>query len=157
MIFETNLLRAAPLPERPDWIVIIGETTARVFYMRGDKLVFIKELISRKAAAEALRPVVHPIVTGRDGRRYRTVTSKSSARLNASVFCKELAGYLDQACARDFDRLVIIAAPGAMIWIKASMTPDVQMRVLAESAIDMTHLSGRDLEKHIEAIYPVKD
>ncbi|HYD19407.1 MAG TPA: host attachment protein [Patescibacteria group bacterium] len=157
MIFESTPLRPDPIPERPNWILIAGDCTARVFYRRGEALVFVKEVFSRKSTSEDIRPVTNPVVTGGDGRRYRIVNSKANARRDAAVFCKELAAYLERAAQQEFDRLVLVAGPEVLIWLKASISPQVQERLLADIAIDMTSFSGRELEKQVAAVLPRED
>lgn len=153
MIFETTPLRTDPLPERPDWIVIAGESSARVFYRPGDRLIFIKELFSRKAAHDDIKPSANQSVMDTDGRRYKIVKSQSSVQREAATFCRELAAYLDAAREKDFGQLVLVAAPVLLTWIKASLSPETLERLLGEAEIDLTQSSGRELEKHVAALF----
>ena len=156
MIFETTLLRADPLPERPDWILIAGENSARVFYRPGNALVFIKELFSRKGVYEDIKPTENQTVMDIDGRRYKMVRSQASMRRDVDLFCRSLASYLDAAREKEFGQLVIVAAPVLLIWIKASLSPETLERLAGEAEVDLTQLSGRELEKYVDTAFHVQ-
>lgn len=153
MIFETTPLRADPLPERPDWILIAGESSARLFYRPDDKLIFIKELFSRRAAQEEIKPAESQ--TGMDvtGRRYKIVKSPAIKQRNAAEFCRELASYLDTAREKDFGRLVLVAAPVLLAWIRASLSPETIERIMGEAEVDLTQSSAREMEKHVASLF----
>jgi protein required for attachment to host cells len=153
MIFETTPLRGDLLPERPDWVLIAGEGSARIFYRPADSLIFIKELFSSDAVQEEIKTTQTSAVMDTSGRRYKIVKSQSSKQREAALFCRELAAYLDAAREKDFGRLVLVAAPVLLTWIKASLSPKTLKRLLGEAEIDLTQSSGRELEKHVAALF----
>lgn len=67
-------------------------------------------------------------------------------------FLRTVASFLEEgAVAKEYDRLVLVAAPKALGDLRSMMAPHAAALVTRELDKDLVHLSQPDLEKHLLA------
>lgn len=90
------------------------------------------------------------------GRPFAVETRADWHRQAKENFLKSMADVLKEgAKARAFDRLVLVAPPQALGDLRAALAGRVQKMVVAEINKDLTHLSLKDLEKHLVEVVPL--
>ena len=68
-------------------------------------------------------------------------------------FAHDLASLLSEAGVRgDYDRLVLVAPPKTLGSLRQGLGKAASDRVTGELANDLTHLSERDLPKHLDSL-----
>lgn len=90
------------------------------------------------------------------GQPFAVETHADWHRQAKEKFLKSMADVLKEgAKARAFDRLVLVAPPQALGDLRAALAGKIEKMVVAEINKDLTHLSLRDLEKHLAEVVPV--
>ena len=68
-------------------------------------------------------------------------------------FAEQLADQLHQYVeAKDFDRLVLVAPPTMLGYLRKSLGSDVTAKLIAEVDKDLTKVPNEDLATHLQAV-----
>jgi protein required for attachment to host cells len=146
------------MPAQKTWIAVANGSHARVFLAHlGDQRL---ELVHEMASDEA-RQRSSEIASDRPG-RYRDNGPQQRSAIDPSTdpqrhakreFAQDVADWLDQAALEGrFDRLVLVAAPGALGNIRSAMSPHSVDRVWRELDKDLTNLDVQALEGRFDEL-----
>lgn len=143
------------------WIVIADGSRARV--VRNDGVgKGIKPALTYEFAAP--HPKRHKVESDRPGRfldrggagKHAITPRTDHYAMRKRLFTKSVAASIDNAASRKyFDRLILIAPPATLGYLRASLSGSTRERVKAELAKDLTHVPMRLLNKHLAAILAV--
>jgi protein required for attachment to host cells len=137
------------------WIVVADASRARVFSIgENEAWVLERELEHPKSRAKA-----SDLTTDAPGRVQQSFSGghrpamsdrTDPKEVEAEVFARELADFLEQGCNHNrFDRLVIVAPPHFLGVLRKTINGQVEKRVHLSIDKDYTQLSARDLPKHV--------
>lgn len=138
------------------WVLVADGATAKVFAHDADGLTPVKGLIF---AADHLR--AHDINADREGRSFSSVGSGLSAyepktdpvEHREANFVKSVAAELEERFRRkEFDRLVIAAAPTALGDLRPHLSKELQATVVAELPKDLTKSPTPKLEQQLKDV-----
>ena len=139
----------------PVWVVVADKARARIF-----------SAASARSALEEKEVFLNPedrvperdLVTDRPGRAHSSVGNQRSAMSGevdaktheAQMFAKEVAERLAKARVnREYDRLVLVAAPAFLGMLREKLDPQVLATVALSLDKDLTHLAARELREHL--------
>ena len=155
MLAESTHLFQDTMPEQADWVIVIGDVDARIYFRKDGEVLFYKNLFTSETVDEEVKPAAR-VVQGADGRRYRTIAAPATAQRRSRRFVSEACEYLNRMAGKSFSRLMIVAGPATMAAVKACISPHLQSYIHAIAERDIGQLSARQLEGEVLSLFPAK-
>lgn len=147
-----------PVPKQTLWVLVADGGRARILVNSGVG----KGL--HPASGEAFgidNPPTREQGTDRPGRTFDSAGSGRHAmeprvdwhRFEKVKFSREIAQRLDRAALDGaFDRLILIAPPATLGDLRSALDGKTRQKVVGEIAKDLTQLSDRDIEGHLDGV-----
>ncbi len=142
------------------WILIADGAQARVFEFKGPgKPLNLIEGGEFHHINEPSRKLVSTkqgrVFNSPDAMRHAMEFPTDPHEYEKQKFMQELAHFLEERAIKGhFDRLVLVAPPKSLGYIRASLKTHSSSKVYRELAKDLTSLKTQDLPKHLEEILP---
>lgn len=140
------------------WVLIADGARARVLEHKGPGKG-LREVRGLEFSDEHLRS--GDIMADRPGRSFSSSGHDRSAMepktdpidKREADFVAKLAEVLDKKLSEGaFDRLILTAAPHALGDLRKVLTPQLQAKVAAELAKDLTKIPNQDIIKHLDGL-----
>lgn len=143
------------------WILVADGAYARILENRGPR-TGLKQLATM--TCESSRLPSRELADTERGRVFQSGSAKRSAmerpddphQREKEKFAVELAAHLDKHI-HNYDRLVLIAAPQMLGWLRQALSQHVVDRLYAELAKDLTPVANDELPKHLEDVIVIED
>jgi protein required for attachment to host cells len=138
------------------WILIADGARARIYHYNGPA-AGLKPAAGHEYQHD--HAATHDLVSDREGRSFRSVGPGRSAiephtdphRDLKTKFAAKLADVLAQAAeAKQFDALVVVAAPAMLGDLRSELSDQVRSKVTKEIAQDLTKLPQADLARRLK-------
>ena len=131
------------------WIVVADKNGARIF----EKIDRHLKLIGEASPDRSLQPTVDNRTIGRATLHHKFEPHMKQERADALDFAQDLAAFLDEAdAAREFDRLILVAAPRTLGDLRAVISKHVQRSITAQVDKNLTKLDEQALSDALEDI-----
>ncbi len=143
------------------WILIANGARARLFSNDGpghgvtlvsDEVLVGVNLPSREIMSDRPGRTFDSVGAGRHAKEPRTDPREIEKR----SFTHELAAMLDDGLKQGkFERLVLVAPPGELGFLRAELSPAVRKRVSAELNKDLTRMAPSEIPDHLGAVMAI--
>lgn len=143
------------------WILIADGARARVLSHKGqgNGIHQIEGFDFReepKSAQDIMTDKPGRVYDRSGGGRHSMEYRQDPAREEKKRFAGDLADFLDRyRQQKDYDRLIVIAAPKTLGDLRAVFSDLVEESVYHELAKDLTHIANDEIEKHLEEVLAV--
>ena len=143
------------------WILLADGTQARIACNdgpgRGVKLVFGETLHGRNLPGREIDSDRPGRTFDSHGKGRHAKESPTDPRENEKQhFIRDLAALLDKEATRGrYDRLVLVAPPKALGYLRDALSDQVRNRITGEIDKDLVHLPIRDLPPHLGKVLAV--
>ncbi|AGH98806.1 host attachment protein [Micavibrio aeruginosavorus] len=137
------------------WIVVADKHGARIFEKIDRHLKLIGEASPEQDLQSALnnRTIGRSFSSGGGTIHHKYEPHMEQERATALDFAHDLATFLDDAdAAREFDRLILVAAPRTLGDLRASISKHVQRSIIAQVDKNLTKLDERALGDALEDV-----
>lgn len=140
------------------WVLICNATGARIVEQNG-----VRGDLVEVAGTEFNDTHIHnrDIVADRPGRsfdsegsgRHAMSPSSDPQKLREQAFLAELADFAaNQHADGRFDRLIVVASPSALGYLRSILSDAVRHAISAELAKDLTKVPNSQLAQHLESV-----
>ena len=143
------------------WILIADSARARLFFNDGpghgvklvsDEVIRGLNLPDREIMSDRPGRAFDSVGAGRHAKEPKTDPRKVEKR----SFAHELAAMLDDGLKQGkFERLVLVAPPGELGFLRAELSPGVRKRVSAELNKDLTGVPPSEVPDHLGKVMAV--
>lgn len=134
------------------WILAADERAARLFSRDGDRLKPITDFVAGDPGIETEitnRTVGRSAVPGAAGHHKLEPTMEQSRQIQ-TAFAGKIASVINDAARRDsFERLVVVAAPKMLGYLRDCLDDKVKEHITAEINKEFAHLSEHKLQESL--------
>ncbi len=143
----------APFQQEKSWLLLADEKIARIFAKHGKQLEAIDEMQSALPV-----PIgIHNDTLGRGGAagsgRHKYEPSMAESRQEQVSFAREIGAVLSTALNKgDFDKLLVVAAPAMLGYLRDNLPKNVQAAISVEVNKQLTGHTKPELERELADI-----
>ena len=139
------------------WVVVADNARARVFAWTSAKsaLTELVDLTNSQARLreQALTSDRPGVASSRGQSRRRMQNSKSEVDNTVDQFARDLAAELKNGLTQhEFERLVLMAAPGFLGQLRAQLDPQVSKRLVGSVALNLTKETADVIQTHLPTL-----
>lgn len=146
MLADLHLPPQKHLPSHALWVLVVSSSEARIYFRRGDALLFYGNIFSRRTSSEEFKSPSRDYL-GPDGRRYKKVAANHQTLRRNIQFIRELCAYLDNMAGVSFSRIDIVTSREVAGLIRTYAGRQFKCRLRCIVQRDLTTLSPRELER----------
>lgn len=137
------------------WVIVADKRIARIFCKYGQKLELIGEASPTKTERKNGMPddSMGRVISHGGTVRHKLEPHEMPGHHDAILFAHDLSVWLENAAKNGlYDRLVLIAAPKTLGYLRERLGQAVQSRIIAEVNKDLTKLNEKALQKQLKEI-----
>lgn len=136
------------------WILLVDMQGAEIYKKNHLALKKIGEVLSRGRHKSPTNESVGRAISSADGAiHHKYEPHMNVARQEGLAFAHEISEYLNKAVRENaFDRLVLVAPPKILGFLRKSLSEAVDKRIVAEVNKDLKNLGKKDLEQALAEI-----
>lgn len=137
------------------WVMVSDMNSARIFKKDGKQLAFLGAFEPTGTAREDLSngSIGNVAASSGGSLHHQYAPHMNASRHDELLFTREVAGWLDDAVAKNsFDRLVLVSPPQMLGEFRRAFSKRVTARIMADMNKDLTKMPVADIQLELSGI-----